>query len=226
MIQAIIFDFDGTIIDTEMPDYQTWQEMFQAHGANLSFDAWKNTVGKPNGYFDFYGHLEAECGQEVNREEVRIQRRARYRELVGLQPLRPGIADYLSQAKRLGLGLGIATSNTRQWLTWYMERRNLHHYFDCIFTVDDVEYAKPDPALYQMAVQALNIQPQHAIAVEDSPTGALAAMRAGLFTVAVPNAVTAQLTFAPTHLRLDSLADMPLDDLLTLAANGRDGRGL
>ncbi|MCP4166100.1 MAG: HAD-IA family hydrolase [Chloroflexi bacterium] len=226
MIQAIIFDFDGTIIDTEMPDYQTWQEMFQAHGAELSFDAWKNTVGKPDGYFDFYGHLEAECGHEVNREEVRIQRRARYRELVGLQPLRPGIADYLSQAKCLGLGLGIATSNTRQWLTWYMERRNLHHYFDCIFTADDVEYAKPDPALYLMAVEALNIQPQQAIAVEDSPTGAVAAMRAGLFTVAVPNAVTGQLTFEHTHLRLDSLADMPLDDLLTLAANGRDGREL
>jgi beta-phosphoglucomutase-like phosphatase (HAD superfamily) len=81
---------------------------------------------------------------------------------------------------------------------------------------------KPDPALYQAVVESFALQPQQAIALEDSPNGIAAAKRAGLFCVAVPNPLTRQLSLAHADLQVDSLADLPLEQLLELVQrNGR-----
>lgn len=216
-IQAIIFDFDGTIIDTELPDFQSWQEAFAAFGCELSFEVWSECIGKSIGSFDIYGLLDEMVGYPVDREQVRSTRRPRFDELLATLPLRPGVKAYLENAERLSFPLGIASSSPRAWVDRHLTERGIAPYFSVITTADDVEHAKPDPAVFRLACAALGVAPAATIAIEDSPNGLLAASQAGLFTVVVPNEITARLDFGPADIVVDSLTNLPLEDLLQRA---------
>ncbi len=221
-VKAIVFDFDGVVIDTETPDFTTWQEEFRAHGVELSRDLWSGYIGGGVGAFDIYSHLEELTGRALDRDEVGPRRRGRYLNAVNANPLLPGVMDYLSTAQRLGLKVAMASNSSRDWVEGHVERRGLGGYFDAIRTRDDVEAIKPAPDVYLAALYAVDVPPQRAIAVEDSPTGAAAAIAAGLFCVAVPNGMTEGMEFARYDLRLGSLAEIGLPELLALASS-REG---
>jgi HAD superfamily hydrolase (TIGR01509 family) len=213
MIRAIVFDFDGLILDTELPEFQTWQEIYQAHGCTLSFAVWATCIGTV-GAFDPYAYLEEQLGRAVDRAAVEAQQRQRCDTLIAAQTVLPGVHDYLVEARRLGLHVGVASSSSRTWVHGHLTRLELSQHFFCIKCRDDVLHPKPDPALYQAALEALGVEPQEAIALEDSPNGITAAKRAGLFCVAVPNPLTSQLSLAHADLQIASLAEMPLTRLL------------
>jgi HAD superfamily hydrolase (TIGR01509 family) len=222
MIHAVIFDFDGVILDTEAPEFQTWQEIYQAHGCELALEVWATGLGTSADAFDPYMHLEVQAGCPIDREAIQQLRRQRYHELLGAKAVLPGVREYIVDAKRLGLRLGVASSSSRQWVVGHLTELGLSAYFDCIKCRDDVQRVKPDPALYQAAVAALALRPSQAIALEDSPNGIAAAKRAGLFCVAVPNPLTRQLSLAHADLMVSSLADLPLPRLLEYVQdNGR-----
>jgi HAD superfamily hydrolase (TIGR01509 family) len=222
MIRAVVFDFDGLILDTEFPEFQTWQEIYRAHGCELALEVWATGLGTSADAFDPYTHLQAQLGRLIDREVIQQQRRQRYDELVGAKVVLPGVREYIAEAKRLGLHLGVASSSSRQWVVGHLTELSLSAYFDCIKCRDDVPRVKPDPALYQAVVETFGLQPQQAIALEDSPNGIAAAKRAGLFCVAVPNLLTRQLSLAHADLLLSSLADLSLAQLLEhVQRNGR-----
>lgn len=220
MIRAIIFDFDGLILDTEVPEFQTWQEIYQTYGCELPLEVWAMAIGTSADGFDPYAHLEGLLGRLVEREEIRLKRRQRYTELLNAQSILPGVHAYIADAKRLGLRLGVASSSSRDWVVGHLTQLGLSPYFDCVKCADDVQRVKPDPALYQAVLDTLALPAERAIALEDSPNGIAAAKRAGLFCVAVPNPLTRQLSLAHADLQLDSLADLPLERLLA-ALQGR-----
>lgn len=225
MIRALIFDFDGLILDTEVPEFQAWQEIFQLHGCHLPLATWATCIGTASDAFDPYAYLEAQCGRAIDREAIRVKSRQRRDELLAAQPALPGVQEYLDDATRLGLQLGVASSSSRAWVTGHLARLGLMAHFASIQCADDVHRTKPDPASYQAVLQTLNLRPEQAIALEDSPNGVLAAKRAGLFCVAVPNALTRQLSLDHADLHLASLADLPLARLLTAVQQGRMREG-
>jgi HAD superfamily hydrolase (TIGR01509 family) len=145
---------------------------------------------------------------------IQQQRRRRYHELLGEKSVLPGVREYIAEAKRLGLYLGVASSSSREWVVGHLTDLGLQPYFDCIKCRDDVPQVKPDPALYQAVVETFALRPDQAIALEDSPNGVAAAKRAGLYCVAVPNPLTRQLSLAHADLLLNSLADLSLEQLL------------
>jgi len=214
MTRALIFDFDGLILDTEVPEFQAWQEIYQAHGCELPLATWAACIGTSSEVFDPYAYLEAQLGRPVDREAIRVTDRQRSAELIGLQTVLPGVMDYIADARRLGLHLGVASSSSRAWVSGHLTRLELSAHFTCLKCADDVQRVKPDPAVYQAVLEALALPADQAIALEDSPHGIAAAKRAGLFCVAVPNALTRQLAFAQADLRLSALTDMPLARLL------------
>lgn len=216
MLQAIIFDFDGTIIETETPDYQSWQEVFVEHGCDLAKDLWCTYIGTASGTFDPYALLAQQSGQTVDRNAIRTRRRQRFHELVAQQPLRPGVAALLEAALRQGIPLAIASSSTRDWVEENLATRQLRHYFQCVYTANDVAVVKPDPTLYLLAVKALGVEPAQVLAIEDSLNGMLAAKRAGLKCVVAPHALTQHMAFADADLQLPSLAEVTLEQLLAL----------
>ena len=213
-IQALIFDFDGLILDTESTEYQSWQELFADHGCRLSLDLWIDCIGRPRGYFDFYTHLKEMKGTATDREQIRTQRHTRVRELNLLQPIQPGVVNYLQDARQLGLKIGLASSSSRVWVHGHLERLALYQYFTVTKCVEDTGTHKPDPGPYLAALDALNVLPSEAVAFEDSPNGIASAKAAGIMCVAVPNPMTHHLQLDHADYRLDSFASMPLQDLL------------
>ncbi|MDQ2903428.1 MAG: HAD family hydrolase [Ktedonobacteraceae bacterium] len=221
MIRALIFDFDGLILDTEIPSFQTWQEIYQAHGRSLDFTTWSACIGGSIELFNPYDHLEEQLGRPVDREALREQYRRRHVALVEAQSILPGVEQYIADARRLGLKIGLASSSSRGWAAGHLERLGLHAHFDCIRCADHVTHTKPDPELYLAVLEALHVRADEAFALEDSPNGVRAAQRAGLFCVAVPNTLTGQLSLDHADLRLASLADMPLEELIEVIQGAR-----
>jgi HAD superfamily hydrolase (TIGR01509 family) len=218
MIKALIFDFDGLILDTEVPEYQSWVELYQAYGCTLPLDKWLASIGTTNA-FNPYEYLEQQLGREIDRTAVRTQRRTRFAELMADQTILPGVQNYIATAKHLGLKLAVASSSPRSWVIGHLSRFGLDTHFDGICCGDEVKATKPDPALYLAALQALGIEASEAIALEDSPNGILAAKRAGIFCVAIPNALTRQLSLSRADFQITSLADLPLEQLLQSASS-------
>lgn len=216
MIQALVFDFDGTILETETPDYQSWQEVFTEHGCELAKDLWCTYIGTASGTFDPYALLAEQAGVAIDRAAIRTRRRHRFHELVAQQYLRPGVKPLLDAAAKRGIPLAIASSSTRDWVEENLAARDLRPYFQAVYTANDVTAVKPDPTLYLLAVQALGVQPAQALAIEDSCNGMLAAKRAGLKCVVAPHGMTAHMVFAEADAVLPSLAATTLDHLLAL----------
>lgn len=219
MVRALVFDFDGLIIETETPVFRAWSETFAAHGEQLSIEFWKTIVGTNT--FDAIGELELRIGQELDREEVRRLAHARELELAEAQPLQPGVLELIQAAKEAGLRLGVASSSTRHWVHGHLQSRGLLDRFDCVRCRDDVGGAgKPDPAVYGAVIDCLRVTAPEAVAIEDSPHGIASARAAGLRCVAVPGPLTDGLDLSAADLRVASVADLDLNRLAGIA-NGR-----
>jgi HAD superfamily hydrolase (TIGR01509 family) len=216
MIKALVFDFDGLILDTEQPIYNSWLEVYQAHGVQLPFDLWVQNVGSTNVFFHPQKHLEETLGRPLP-EAVLKERIRRRTELVLAEPIRPGVCELIDAIGARGLRLGVASSSTQEWVGGHLERLGLRSRFECLRCRDDVEHPKPWPDVYVAAVECLGVAPSEAVAIEDSPHGIKAAKAAGLYAVGVPNSVTAGLDLGAADLQVASLASIALDDLLNLA---------
>ena len=214
MIRALIFDFDGLMVDTELPAFQSWQEIYQAHGCDLTVEEWAVCLGTSSEEFDPFTDLARKLGRPVDREELLALRLSRKGVLAAEQAALPGVVEYLMDARRLGMKIGLASSSPHRWVEDHLQRLGLDAYFDTLKCAEDVERVKPDPALYLAVLAALDVQAAEAIVLEDSPNGVLAANRAGIFCVAVPNALSSRLLLDHADLRLSSLADTPLATLI------------
>ncbi len=220
-IQALIFDFDGVMVDTEVPEFESWSQMYQSHGVELDRDLWANSIGRGRAYFDVYQHLEDLTGRTIDKETVQVDRRRLYEELVAPNPLLPGVVQYLDDADEMGLRLGIASSSTREWVEGHLRPRGVLDRFQAISTGDEAKNSKPDPEIYLTAAYRLDARPERAIAIEDSANGLTAAKRAGMFCVAVPNRMTQDMDLSQADIQLEALTDMSLGKLVEVASERR-----
>lgn len=215
MIQAIIFDFDGLILDTETPEFQSWQEIYGSYGCHLPLERWVMAVGSTLvHHFDPYAFLSEQSGHPIDPDAIRLIRRQRHLDLIAEQSVLPGVLDYVAAARNLGIKVGLASSSSYEWVGGHLARLELLDAFETIKTSNDVVNVKPDPELYLAAAAALGVDPRRALALEDSAHGLNAAKAAGMYCVVVPNAVTTHLPFEGADRRLNSLADLSLAELL------------
>jgi len=211
-MRALLLDFDGVVMDTETTDFESWLAVYDHFGVELPRDEWMTRIGSGGGAFNAGARLSVATGQP--EQELRKRRRViRDRLAADLQPL-PGVREWLQEATAPGLRLGIASSSDRGWVKGHLERVGLAELFDVVATADDVDTVKPDPAVYQVALERLAIAPEDALAVEDSPSGLAAANGAGVVCVAVPGAMTAGLNFDGARLVIGSLEDRALASVL------------
>jgi len=213
LIRAIVFDFDGLILDTEVPVYRSWVEVYEAHGEQLPFERWVEIVGSTNSAFHPQHHLEERLGRPLT-QDVLERRAGRRTEMVLANQVLPGVIDHLDAARRLGLKLGVASSSSTQWVRGHLERLDILDRFECVRCRDDVVEAKPAPDLYVAVLECLGVDAGDAVAVEDSPNGLLAARRAGMRCVAVPNPITRGLDLSLADVQLGSLGEVSLTELL------------
>ncbi|WFA06193.1 HAD family hydrolase [Bacillus sp. HSf4] len=213
MIKAVIFDFDGLILDTETHDYEVLQEIFQEHGSDLPMSVWGKVIGTAAGFKPFH-YLEEQIQKKLDHEELTKMRQERFVKRMENEKARPGVEAYLSAAKELGLKVGLASSSDYKWVSQHLKQLGLYDDFECIRTADDVEEVKPNPELYLQTAECLGVKPEECIAFEDSVNGSTAAKRAGMKCVIVPNQVTKTLLFEHFDHRLESMAEMELEQLI------------
>jgi len=216
-IKALIFDFDGLILDTETPDVHAWQNIYAEHGVQFPVESWGQIIGGTGAaQFDAAIHLQSLLGHPLDLEALQAQQNHISHALVAQQSVLPGVLDYLQEAKRVHLQLAIASSSPHAWVDSHAKRLGIFDYFDKIICADDVAAGrtKPNPDLFLLALKQLQVRKEEAIVFEDSPNGVQAAKSAGIFVVAVPNPVTSLLSIENANLTLTSLTDLSLRDLL------------
>jgi HAD superfamily hydrolase (TIGR01509 family) len=217
-VGAIVFDFDGLILDTESSIYASWQRVFaERASAPLTIDDWGAEVGGVGG-IDVIALLEERALDDLDMDAIQAARRAHRDELLAVETVLPGVVNWLDEAKALGLGIAIASSSEVEWVESHLVRLGLRDRFAHLACRDIEVAAKPAPDTYLAACAALGVAPSAAVAVEDSPPGIRAAHAAGLRAIAVPNAVTGQLDLSEADLRLESLASCTLGEALARLA--------
>lgn len=218
-LRGIIFDFDGTILDTETPEYETWQILCAEHGVTLPIAVWATGVGVgvDENPLDMYAYLAEQAGHPIDRDAVRERRRGLFLELLERQQPRPGILALLADAGASGLEIGLASSSGHDWVDTHLARIGLLSSFPVRLCADDVTHTKPDPELYLRCLTRLGLSAEEVIALEDSPNGIRAAKAAGLYCVAYPNPLTKQLKgIEHADTVVENLADVSLAQLAAL----------
>ena len=212
LIRALVFDFDGLILDTEEPIYRSWLEIYQENGEDLPFDRWIQIVGSNTAAFDPRGHLESRLGRALSQDVIE-RRMARRTQLVLEKAVLPGVRELADAARARGIGLAVASSSTHRWVEGHLDRLGIRDRFSCIRCRDDVTAVKPAPDLFLAAAECLGVSPADAVAIEDSPNGIAAAKAAGMKCVAVPNGITSGLDLSRADLLLPTLAGVTPEEL-------------
>lgn len=213
-LRAVIFDFDGLIIDTESVGYQTWKEIFDAEGHHLPLERYAQVIGTDfNTDYDPRRDLEQLTARSFDWDLIEEQRRVREREMRTHMQVLPGVVERLREADALGLRTAIASSSPRSWVEPWLEQLELRHHFHHLTTVDDTGKVKPDPSLFLHAAERLEAGADEVIIFEDSLNGLRAATAARMRCIVVPGPMTRHLDFEGAFRRIDSLTDVALADL-------------
>jgi HAD superfamily hydrolase (TIGR01509 family) len=213
-VRALLFDFDGVLWNSEAAGYQAWHETYASFGEEFPLEVFAHYVGSLDGP-DPMDELERRLDRVLDRDAEHERRRSRLDELIGaLRPL-PGVEEYLRDAKAFGLAIAIVSTNDVEWITGGLAQMGIEDGWRFVESADgDRGRAKPLPTLYLAALDRLGLQPNEAVAIEDSPNGIRAAKDAGLFCLAVPTEVTSGMDLGAADLVVASLADLPLPALL------------
>ena len=205
MINAVVFDLDGLIVDTEQTSLQAWEEAYREAGHELPLDLWKTTIGTWGAAFDPAADLGERRGRALTADEIQA-RREREWELASQLTIMPGVIEHLDAADAWGLSTAVASSSSRRWVHGQLERLGLIDRFECICTRDDVLSTKPDPSLYFRALLTMGVDGAEAIAYEDSLNGLIAAKSAGMRCIVVPGRLTASAEYSQADAVVESLA--------------------
>lgn len=208
---AILYDFDGLVADTESAWYETWRDTLAGFGGTLdptTYAACIGTVGlEPEDELASLIGRDALPGILQNLDQDAL-RRCR-----NLRP-RPGVEALIRECDDQGLHRAIVSSSQQDWIEELLDVFGLSHGWSRVVCADgDRGIAKPSPHLYLRAIRELEVEPARALALEDSPNGIRSAKDAGLRCVAVPNPLTASLDLSEADLILPSLEGVTLADL-------------
>ena len=216
-LAAVVFDFDGLIIDTEWCEYVTAAEQFRDHGTELSLELWKTFIGSLE-HPHWTDILEEQLGRPVDRDVIVPARRRAHAECTAeLSPL-PGVVPLVDAVRAEGLPIAIASSSPVDWIEGHLTDQGLLSRFPVRATGDEVHGTKPDPAVYLLACERLGVDPGATVAIEDSVNGVAAAKAAGMVAVAVPGSLTRGMDFSHADLEVASCLELTPDVLRKLVA--------
>jgi HAD superfamily hydrolase (TIGR01509 family) len=221
-LEAVVFDFDGLILDTEWAIYESALAAFAAHGHTLTVEAWSTIIGTNTDEDDTY--WERVCAAAgvsgFDQAEFNAVYEAQDRSIRDRLPALPGVVELIEQLTEAGVPLGIASSSSRAWLDRHIDRLGLTEHFATLVGADLVGgVGKPAPDVYLKACADLGADPRQSVALEDSAHGATAAKAAGMAVVAVPSRITIHNDFAHADVVVDSLADLDVARLAALVVD-------
>ena len=211
-VRAVLWDLDGTLVDSEDFHWQSWQYAMRAEGLPVTFEQFKASFGQRNETILRKwlgpGAVPADIDRIADAKEVEYRRLAAQH---GLTPL-PGAAEWLVRLRAAGWKQAIASSAPRLNVEAMLRALHLERYFDAVVSSEDVTAGKPDPQVFLVAAAKLGVPAGRCIVVEDAAAGVEAARRAGMRSIGVSRGAP-----LPADLFVASLADLTHDAFERLA---------
>ena len=218
-VGALVFDFDGLILDTETCTYETTAGIFAEHGETLDLAWWHSIIGTAD-HPHWSEMLADRLGRPVDRAALVDRREARRLEILRGLPPCAGVVELLDAAAVEGVPTAVASSSGLDWVGGHLDRLGLRSRFAAVVTRDDLgggeSRTKPAPDLFLLAAERLGVDLAHCVAFEDSPNGVAAARAAGMVVVGVPGPMTAGLDMSAADLVVPSLAEIDIATLRKL----------
>lgn len=215
-IQAVVFDLDGLIVDSETPEYLAWQTLHAQHGWPFPIESWRRNIGRNDSPFDPLARFRA-LDSPMTPEAARALWRAHHARLEPdfLTPL-PGVVALLESVRAHRLRTAVASTSRRARVLELLGRLGLADKFDAVAGGDEVPRAKPAPDVYRLAARRLEVAERACVALEDSESGVRAAKAAGMWCIAVPSELTRGMEFSAADLIVTSLLEVSVEAILEL----------
>lgn len=213
MLKALVFDFDGVIVDTETQWYYIYRDWLKkAYHYDLRIQDYLVCVGSSSERL--FAFLKQKLGTDEDIRKFEKQAMSEFIERTRNLPAMEGVAELVTAAKEKGLRLAIATSATRKKPQVHLERLQLLEYFDAFSTAELSRHIKPAPDIFVKAAELLDCSCTECLAIEDSRNGLIAATRAGMPCLIVPNKITESSDFTGCYRKLSSLKELKLEELI------------
>lgn len=215
-LTTVIWDFDGTILDTEWPAYVSAKREFDRLGVELDLAEWQETIGTAD-HDPWWEVLRDRAGGLGEPDEVVLSRyRTLKNELTDAAPLMDGVEAAFETVRASGARAAVASSSSIDWVERHIRRHGLWHHLVAVATRTDVgvKRTKPAPDLFLLAAERAAADPETCLVIEDSVHGVVAAKTAGMTVIAVPNRITSGQDFTAADHVVDSVAAIDLASML------------
>ena len=217
-LAAVIFDFDGIILDSETAEFESHRQIYDRYGAALTPDEWCDQIGIYSEAHErrWCDRLNELYGAAMEYDAFKAEQHRIFEDILAREPMR-GIRELLDALARAGVPMAIASTSTARWVVPAVDQLGLSHRFRTIVTANDVERRKPAPDVYLEAVRRLDADPRRSVAIEDSGPGIAAATAAGMKTIAIPHWLTERHDLAGAALRVAHAGELTVEVLEQLA---------
>jgi HAD superfamily hydrolase (TIGR01509 family) len=220
-LAAVVFDFDGIILDSETAEFESHRLIYERCGVPLTPHEWCDQIGIwIEGYEDRWSVRLAELSNRApDPATFKAEQRRLFREILAREPMR-GIRELLAALQAASVPTAIASTAPARWVASAVGELGLSHCFQTLVTADDVRRRKPAPDAYLEATRRLGVDPARSVAIEDSGPGIAAATAAGMKTVAIPHWLTESHDLARATLRVAHAGELSLALLEDLVSGG------
>ncbi|MBK1831590.1 HAD family phosphatase [Verrucomicrobiaceae bacterium R5-34] len=211
--KAVLFDFDGIVLDTEWPIYMTWKALFEREGQELPPEIYVKCIGSDFDTWSPETYLEELTGKQFDWETENAARQVDILKNLEGSPAMPGAVPLIEcLAEHPDILTAVVSSSSHHWVDGWLEKLDLSKNFNTTVCRGDAPRIKPAPDLYLEAARQLGVAPSDCLVIEDSMNGMISAHQAGMQVVVVPNRLTSVLDFSEADWQTKSLAELvPVD---------------
>lgn len=206
--KAVLFDFDGVILDTEWPIYQTWLDLFRSEGQDLPIETYVQCIGSDFDTWSPEKHLEELTGKSYDWDTINPARQIEIHAALENPVALPGVRELFTHLHSASVPIAVVSSSSHSWVDVWLEKLDLITMTTTVVCRGDAPRIKPAPDLYHEAVRRLALSAADCLVIEDSYNGTKAGIDAGCKTLVVPSRLTNCLDFTIAHGVVDSLTDL------------------
>lgn len=205
--EAVIFDMDGVLVDTEPIYLNMNQKLFTTLGVEISIEEHQTFVGISAN--KMWRYIQEKFSLTFSVEELKIMEREMKHQTLSATALEPiqGVREILENLKIHNFKIGLASSSLRKNIDLILQKTGIADYFDCIVAGEEVKNGKPEPDIFLLVSENLGIKPQKCIVIEDSQNGVLAAKRASMFCVGFVNPNSGKQDLSKADIEIQNFND-------------------